>query len=171
MWWWRKSLDLLVLLVHMVLLVGVEWFIVELSLVVLLGMVGVCNNSLVVGWLISSHHVFGGLGFRAVPSGVREVFAVKKAVEPVWLWGSVFASTSGVGVAALLCGVLLATSSVSSLLLVGDSVHFLLVLVWLAGVGLRQSDPCPARLRGVLGFSLRFDLALVELFGPGIFFE
>jgi hypothetical protein len=73
-----KGLDLLVLLVHMVLLVGVEWFIVELSLVVLLGVVGVCNNSLVVDWLISGHPVFGGLGFRAVPGGVRGVFAVKK---------------------------------------------------------------------------------------------
>jgi hypothetical protein len=48
MWWWRKDLDLLVLLVHMVLLVGVEWFIVELLLVVLLGVVGVCNDLLVV---------------------------------------------------------------------------------------------------------------------------
>jgi hypothetical protein len=49
MWRWKEDLDLLVLLVHMVGLVGVDWFTVELSLVVLLGMVGVCNNLLVVG--------------------------------------------------------------------------------------------------------------------------
>jgi hypothetical protein len=152
MWWWRKGLDLLVLLVHMVFLVGVEWFIVELSLSVWLGMVGVCNNSLVVDWVISGHLVFGGLGFGAVPSGMRGVFSVKKAIEPSRLWGSAFASTSRVGAAALLCGVLLATSGVSSLLLVGDSVHLLLVAVWPAGFGLCQSDPCPAGLGVSLGF-------------------
>jgi hypothetical protein len=61
---------------------GVELFIVELSLVVLLGVVGVCNDSLVVSWLISGHPIFGSLGFRAVPGGVRGVFAMKKVVEP-----------------------------------------------------------------------------------------
>jgi hypothetical protein len=106
MWWWRKGLDLVVLLVHMVLLVGVEWFIMELSLVVLLGMLGVFNNSLVVEWLISGHPVFGGHGFRAVPGGVHGVFIVNKAVEPSRLWGSAFASTSGVGVATLLCEII-----------------------------------------------------------------
>jgi hypothetical protein len=131
---------------------GVEWFIVELSLVVLLGVVGVCDNSLVVGWLISGHPIFGSLGFRAVSSGVQGVFTVKKAVEPSGLWDSAFTSTSRVAVVALLCGVLLATSDVSSLLLIGDSVHLWLVAVCPAGVGLRGSDPCPARLRSVLGF-------------------
>jgi hypothetical protein len=84
---------------------------------------------ILVGWLISGHSVFGGLGFGAVPGGMCGVFAVKKAVEPSRLWGSAFSSTSRVGAAALLCGVLLATSGVSSLLLVGDSVHLLLVAV------------------------------------------
>ena len=78
MWRWREDLDLLVLLVHMVELVEVEWFVVELSLVVLLGMVGVCNNSLVIGWLISGHSVFGGLGFRIVLGGMCGVFTVKR---------------------------------------------------------------------------------------------
>jgi hypothetical protein len=32
----------------------------------------VCNNSLVVGWVISVHPVFGGLGFGAVPGGMRQ---------------------------------------------------------------------------------------------------
>ena len=48
MWRWKEELDLLVLLVHMVGLVGMDWVVVKLSLVVLLGMVGVCNNLLVV---------------------------------------------------------------------------------------------------------------------------
>jgi hypothetical protein len=78
MWWWRKGLDLLVLLVHMVLLVGVEWFIVELSLVVLLGVVGVCNNSLVVGWLISGILSFVALFSWQSLMGVRGVFTCEK---------------------------------------------------------------------------------------------
>jgi hypothetical protein len=77
---------------------------------------------------------------------------VKKALKPLRLWDSAFASISGVGATALLRGVLLATSGVSSLLLIGDSVHLWLVAVWPVGVRLRQSDPCPAGLRGVLGF-------------------
>jgi hypothetical protein len=72
MWRWRKGMDLLVLLIHMVLLVGVEWFIVELLLVVLLGVVGVCNNSLVVAWLISGHPVFGSLGSGQSLKGCAE---------------------------------------------------------------------------------------------------
>jgi hypothetical protein len=86
---------------------------------------------------------------------------MKKAVEPSRLWGSASASTSGVGVAVLLCGVLLATSCVSSGVLVGDGVHLLLFAVWPAGFGLCRLDPCPARLWGVLGFPLRFYIALV----------
>jgi hypothetical protein len=161
MWRWREDFNLLVVLVHMVGLVGVDWFVVELSLVVLLGMVGVCNNSFVVGWLISSHSVFGGFGFRVVPGGMCRVFTVKKAVEPLWLCGSASASTSRVGAVALLCGVLLVTSCVSNGGLVGNGVHWLLVAIWPAGFKLRQSDPYPAGLRGVLGFSLRFYLALM----------
>jgi hypothetical protein len=46
-WRWREDLDLLVLLVHMIGLV-MDWFIVELLVVVSLGMVSMRNNSLVV---------------------------------------------------------------------------------------------------------------------------
>ena len=61
------------LLVHVeVLLVGMVMFIVELVLVILLGVVGVGDNSLVVSWLISGHPIFGGLGFRAIPMGCAE---------------------------------------------------------------------------------------------------
>lgn len=171
MWWWREGLDHLVLLVHMVLLVGVVLFIMELSLVILLGVVSVCDVSLVFRWLISGHPIFGSLGFRAIPSGVRGVFTVKKIVKPSLLHNSTFASASRVATVTLLRGVLVATSSVSSLLLIGDVVHLGLVTVWPAGVGLRRSDPCPTRLRSVLGFMPRFDFSLVEFFGPGIFFK
>jgi hypothetical protein len=80
---------------------GMELFIVELSLVVLLGVVGLCNNPLVVNLLISGHPVFGSLGFRAVPGGVRGVFTLKKAIKPSWLRDSAFASASASGVAAV----------------------------------------------------------------------
>jgi hypothetical protein len=82
------------------------------------------------------------------------VFAAKKDVEPSRLWGSASSSTSGVGAVALLCGVLLAASCVSSGVLVGVGVHLLLVVVSPAGFRLRRYDPYPAGLRGVLGFSL-----------------
>jgi hypothetical protein len=126
-------MDLLVLVVHMIGLV-MDWFVVELLLVVLLGMLCMRDNSLVVGWLISGHSVFGGLGFGAIPSGVCAVFTMKEIVEPSPLWSLAF--VSGVGATTLLFGVLLATSCVSSWVLVGDGVHLLLVAIWPAGFGL-----------------------------------
>jgi hypothetical protein len=134
---------------------------VELLLVVLLGMVSMCDNSLFVGWLISGHSIFGGLGFRAIHRGVCAVLAMKKVVEPSRLRISTSASSSSAGVVALLCGILLAMSCVSIGVLVGDGVDLLLVAVWLAGFGLRRSDPCSAGLRRVLGVSLRLYLALM----------
>jgi hypothetical protein len=120
-----------VLPVHVVvLLVGIVMFIVELVLVILLGMVGVGDNSLVVSRLISGHSVLGDLGFRAIPSGTCRVFAMEKTVEPSLLWDSASAFASGVSVAALLRWVLVATSGVSSMLLISDDVHLGLVMVW-----------------------------------------
>jgi hypothetical protein len=55
--------------------------------------------------------------------------------------------------------------------LVGDGVYLLLVSVFPVGIGLRRSDLGFVGLRSVLGLPLRFYLALVELFGPGVFFE
>jgi hypothetical protein len=57
---------------------------------------------------------------------------MEKTVEPSLLQDSAFASASGVATAALFCGVLVATSGVSSLLLIGEDVHLGLVTVWLA---------------------------------------
>jgi hypothetical protein len=159
-WWWREDLDHMVLVVYMIRLVK-GWFVVELLLMVLLVMVSMRDNLLIVGWLIPSHPIFGGLGFRAIPGGVCAIFAMKEAVEPSWLWSSASASSSGVGVVALLCGILLATRCVSGGVLVGYGVDLLLVAVWPAGFGLRWPDPCFAGLRSVLGFQLRLYLALM----------
>jgi hypothetical protein len=147
-----------------------DWFVVELLLVVSLGMVSMRNNLLVVGWLISDHSIFGGLSFGAITSGMCAVITVKEVVEPSRLWSTTSTSASGVSVAAL-CGVLLATSYVSGGMLVGDGVHLLLVAIWPARFGLCRSDPCSARLWGVLGLPLRFHLALMYLFRPAVLFE
>jgi hypothetical protein len=89
---------------------------------------------LVVSRLISGHPIFGGHGFRAIPGGMCQVFAMEKTVKPSLLRDSTFASTSSVATAALLHGVLVATSGVSSLLLIGDGVHLGLVAIWPARV-------------------------------------
>jgi hypothetical protein len=158
------------LVVHVIRLVK-DRFVVELLLVVLLGVISMCDNSPVVGWLISGHPVFGGLGFTAIPGGVRAVFAMKKAVKPLRLWGSASASSSNVGAIVLLCGILLTTNCVFGGRWVGDGVELLLVVALPTRIRLRRPDPCSAGLRSVLGFLLRLYLALVQLFGPGVFFK
>jgi hypothetical protein len=50
-------------------------------------------------------------------------------------------------------------------------MHLLLTAAIPTGVWLRRSCPCSAGLRRVLEFPLGLDLALVELFGSGIFFK
>jgi hypothetical protein len=55
--------------------------------------------------------------------------------------------------------------------LVGNVMHLLLTTAVPTGVWLRMSCPCSAGLWRVLGFPLGLDLALVELFGSGIFFK
>jgi hypothetical protein len=112
MWWRREDLDLLMMMVQVIRLVK-DLFVVVWLLVVLLGVISMCDNSLVVSWLISGHPIFGGLGFRAIPSGVRAVFAMKHSLKPSRLRGSASASSSGFGATVLLCGVLLTTSYVS----------------------------------------------------------
>jgi hypothetical protein len=79
-----------VLLVYIVvLLVRMEMFIMELVLVVLMGMVGVGDNSLVVSRLVSGHSIFCGFGFRAIPGWVCRVFAMEKTIESSLLRASV----------------------------------------------------------------------------------
>jgi hypothetical protein len=62
MWWWGEDLDLLMMTVQVVGLV-MDLLVVVWLLVVLLGVISMCDNSLVVGWLSSGHYVFGGFGF------------------------------------------------------------------------------------------------------------
>jgi hypothetical protein len=157
--WWEEDLHLLMVMVYMIGLV-VDLLVVVWLLVVLLGVVGVYDDSLVVGWLFSGHSVLGGLGLRAVPGGVCAVFVVKQAVKSSRLLGSASASSS-CAVAVVLRGVLLTTSYVFGGMLVGYGVHLLLVAIVPAGVRLHRPDPSSARLWRVLGFPLRFDLALV----------
>jgi hypothetical protein len=151
--WRREDLDLLMMMVQVMGLVR-DLFVVVWVLVVVLGVISMCDNSLVVSWLISGHPVFGGLGFWAIPSGVCTVFAMKQAVKPSRLLGLASSSFSGVGPAVLLCGVLLMTNYVFGGVLVGDGVHLLLVAVLHARIGLRRPDPCSAELWSVLGFPL-----------------
>jgi hypothetical protein len=103
--------------------------IVELVLVILLGMVGVGDSSLVFSRLVSGHSVLCGFGFRAVLGGMCQVFAIEKAIEPSLLWASASTPASSVSAEALLRRVFMMTSCVSSLLLIGDVVHLGLVMV------------------------------------------
>ena len=169
-WWWGEDSYLLMVMVHVVGLV-MDLLVVVWLLVVLLGVIGVRDDSLVVGWLGSGHSVLGGLGLRVVLGGVCAVFTVKQAVKSSRLLGSASASSSCVVAVVLLRGVLVTANCVSGGMLVGNGVHLLLVAIVPAGVGLRQPDPRSAGLQSVLGFPLRFYLALVQLLGPGIFFE
>jgi hypothetical protein len=68
-------------------------------------------------------------------------------------------------------GIILTTRGLTGGVLVGNVMHLLLTAAVPTGVGLRRSCPCSAGLRRVLGFPLGLDLALVELFGSGIFFK
>ena len=138
----------------------VDLLVVVWLLVVLLGVIGVCDDSLVVGWLGSSHSVLGGLGLRAVPGGLCAVFTVKHAVKSSRLLDSASTSSSCV-VVTVLRGVLLTVNRVSGGMLVGDGVHLLLVAIVPTKVRLCRPDSSSTRLRSVLGFPLRFYLALV----------
>jgi hypothetical protein len=152
------------LLMAMVYVVGfvVDLLVVVSLLVVLLGVIGGRDDSLVVGWLGAGHSVLGGLGIWAVPGGVCAVFAVKQAVKSLRLLGSASASaSSSCVVVAVLRGVLRTLNCVFGGMLVGDGVHLLLVAIFPTGVGLRWPDPSSAGLRSVLGFPVRFDPVLV----------
>jgi hypothetical protein len=112
-------------------------FIVELVLVVLLGMIGVGDNSLVVSWLVFGHSILCGFGFKAVPRWVCLVFTMEKTVEPSLLRASASAPASGcITVVALLRRVFMTTSSIPSLLLIGNVVHLGLGTILPVGVQL-----------------------------------
>jgi hypothetical protein len=68
-------------------------------------------------------------------------------------------------------GIFLATRGVSSGVLVGDVVHLLLIAAVSTGVLLRSPRPCAAGLWSIFGLPLGLNLALVKLFGFGVFFK
>jgi hypothetical protein len=125
--WWGENLHLLMVMVYMIGLV-LDLLVVVRLLVVLLGMIGVRDDSLVVRWLGSSHSVLSGLGLWTIPYGMCAVLAVKQAVKPSRPLGSSPAPSSCVVVTALR-GVFLAASSVSSGMLIGYGVHLLPVAI------------------------------------------
>jgi hypothetical protein len=128
------------------------------------------GNSGVVGWLRPCHPIFGGLRFWAVSGLVGAVFAMKKTVESVRRLCTHPTPTAS-SVSAALGGILLAARGVGSRVLVGDVVHVLLIAAVSTGVWLRSPRPRATGLWSIFGFSLRLNLALVELFGFGIFFK
>jgi hypothetical protein len=65
-------------------------------------------------------------------------------------------------------GVILVTSSLSGWMLIGYVVHLLVTAAISSGVWLRWPGPGSAGLRRVLRLPLRFNLALMQLFGLGI---
>jgi hypothetical protein len=133
-------------------------------------LISVRDNSRFVGWLRPCHPVFGGLRLWAVSGLVGAVFAVKKKVESARrLRTSPTPTASSISVA--LGGIFLAARGVTSGALVGDVVHLLLIAAVSTRVWLQSSRPRAAGLWSIFGFPLRLNLALVEFFGFGVFFE
>jgi hypothetical protein len=168
-WWWGWGrYDLYFLMV----LVSVVWWMrgggVDIWLRGLL--VSVCDNSGVVGWLRPCHPVSGGLRFWAVFGLVGAVFAMEEAVESARRLRTPPTPTAS-SISAALRGIFLETRGVSSGVLVGDVVHLLLIAAVSTGVWLRSPRPCAAGLWSIFGLALGFNLALVELFGFGVFFK
>jgi hypothetical protein len=133
-------------------------------------LISVRDNSRVVGWLRPCHPVFGGLRLWAVSGLVGAVFAVKKTVESARRLRTSPTPTAS-SISAALGGIFLTARGVTSGVLVGDVVHLLLIAAVSTGVWLRSSRPRAARLWSIFGFPLRLNLALVELFGFGVFFK
>jgi hypothetical protein len=133
-------------------------------------LISVRDNSGVVGWLRPCHPVFGGLRFWAVSGLVGAVFAMKKIVESARRLRTPLTPTAS-SISAALGEILLAARGVGSGVLVGDVVHLLLIAAVSTGVWLRSPRPRATGLWSIFGFSLRLNLALVELFGFGIFFK
>jgi hypothetical protein len=171
-WWLRRRMyDLYFLMV----LVSVVRWMRGGSMYIWWGVLLVImrDNSGVVGWLRPRHSVSGGLDFGAVSGLVGAVFAMEKAVESArWRgWLRTPSAPAASSISAALGGIFVATRVVSGGLLAGDVVHLLLTAAVSAGVWLRSPCPRAAGLRSIFGFPLRLNLALVELFGFGIFFK
>jgi hypothetical protein len=133
-------------------------------------LISVRDNSRVVVWLRPCHPVFGGLHLWAVSGLVGAVFAVKKTVESARRLRTSPTPTASY-ISATLGGIFLTARGVTSGVLVGDVVHLQLIAAVSTGVWLWSSRPRAAGLWSIFGFPLRLNLALVELFGFGVFFK
>ena len=168
-WWWgwrRYDLYFLMVLVSMVRWmrggsVDIWWR----GLLVI-----VRDNSGVVGWLRPCHPVFGGLRFWAVFGLVGAVFAMEEAVESARRLRTPPTPTAS-SIFAALGGILLAARGITSGVLVGDVVHLLLVVAFSARIWLRSPRPRAAGMWSIFRLPLGLNLALVELFGFGVFFK
>jgi hypothetical protein len=133
-------------------------------------LISVRDDSWVVGRLCPCHPVSGGLRLWAVFGLVGAVFAVEETVESARRLRASPAPAAS-SISAALGGIFLGARGITSGVLVGNVVHLLLITAVLTGVWLRSPRPRAAGLWSVFGFPLRLDLALVELFGFGIFFK
>jgi hypothetical protein len=133
-------------------------------------LVSVRDNSRIVDWLRPCHSVFGGLRLWAVSGLVGAVFAMEETVESARRLRTPPTPTAS-STSAALRGIFLAARGVSSGVLVGDVVHLLLIAAVSTRVFLRSPRPRAAGLWSIFGLSLRLNLALVELFGFGVFFK
>jgi hypothetical protein len=133
-------------------------------------LISVHDNSGVVGWLRPCHPVFGGLRFWAVFGLVGAVFAMEEIVEPARRLRTPPTPTAS-SISVALWGIFLAARGVSSGVLIGDVVHLLLIAAVTTGVLLQSPRPRATGLWSIFGFPLRLNLALVELFGFGVFFK
>jgi hypothetical protein len=97
-------------------------------------------------------------------------FAMEETVESARQLRTPPAPTAS-STSAALGGIFLAARGISSGVLVGDVVHLLLIAAVSTGVLLRSPHPRAAGLWSLFGLPLRLNLALVELFGFGVFFK
>jgi hypothetical protein len=95
---------------------------------------------------------------------------IKEAVESAWRLCTP-PTPAASSISAALGGIFLATRGLSSGVLVGDVVHLLLIAAVSTGVLLRSPRPRAAALWSILRLLLGLNLALVELFGFGVFFK
>jgi hypothetical protein len=130
----------------------------------------VCATTLGLSAGCPCHPVFGGLRFWAVFGLVGAVFAMEEAVESAWRLRTPPTPTAS-SISAALGGIFLVARSLSSGVLVGDVVHLLLIVAVSTEVLLRSPRPRAAGLWSIFGLPLRLNLALVELFGFGVFFK
>jgi hypothetical protein len=133
-------------------------------------LISVRDDSWVVGRLRPCHPVSGGLRLWAVFRLVGAVFAMEEIVESARRLRASPAPTTS-STSASLGGIFLAARGITSGVLVGNVVHLLLITAVSTGVWLRSPRPRAAGLWSIVGFPLRLNLALVELFGFGIFFK